>query len=227
MKTIDEINLPRIEISGIALKRKREVYDLGVLLDENLSWEKHCDKIIGKAYGKLREAYRAKNFLNRKSKIVIVESYVLSQFNYCDTIMQNLSMAVKDKIQKLQNACTRFIFGLRKYDHISQHFKELNSLNMNNRRILHSASQMHKITLGKAPTYLCSKIRYRNAFHLHNTRGNTMLHIPAYRNTYGRDRFFRKVAQSYNRFLGLQGFTRNMSISNFKKKLKGHLIEYQ
>ena len=227
LKTIDEINLPRIEISGIALKRKREVYDLGVLLDENLSWEKHCDKIIGKAYGKLREAYRAKNFLNRKSKIVIVESYVLSQFNYCDTVMQNLSQAVKDKIQKLQNACTRFIFGLRKYDHISQHFRELNSLNMNNRRILHSASQMHKITLGKAPTYLCRKIRYRNAFHLHNTRGNTMLHIPAYRNTYGRDRFFRKVAQSYNRFLGLQGFTRNMSISNFKKKLKDHLIENQ
>ena len=171
--------------------------------------------------------YRAKNFLNRKSKIAVVESYILSQFNYCDTIMQNLSQAVKTKIQKLQNACTRFIFGLRKYDHISQHFRQLNTLNMDNRRNLHSLSLMHKITNNKAPTYLCSKIRYRNAIHRHNTRGNIMLHIPAYRNTYGRDRFFRKVAQSYNRTMALNDFSPNMSINNFKKKLKRHLIEEQ
>ena len=227
LKDIDAMNLPHIEIAGTPLKRKREVYDLGVLLDENLSWETHCDKVIGKAYGKLREAYQAKNFLNRKSKIAVVEAYVLSQLNYCDIIMQNLSQAIKAKIQKLQNACTRFIFGLRKYDHISEHFRQLNTTNMDNRRNLHSLSQMHKITNSKAPTYLCNKISYRNALHRHNTRGNTLLHIPAYRNTYGRDRYFRRVAQSYNRTMSLAGFTRDMSIASFKKKLKRHLIENQ
>ena len=227
LKDLDGLYLPQVEIAGVPLERKREVYDLGVLMDENLTWEKHCDNVVGKAYGKLREVYHAKNFLNRKSKIAVVESYILSQFNYCDTIMQNLSQAVKTKIQKLQNACTRFIFGLRKYDHISQHFRQLNTLNMDNRRNLHSLSLMHKITNNKAPTYLCSKIRYRNAIHRHNTRGNIMLHIPAYRNTYGRDRFFRKVAQSYNRTMALNDFSPNMSISNFKKKLKRHLIENQ
>ena len=53
---------------------------------------------------RLIEAYQAKNFPNRKSKIAIVEAYVLSQLNYCDIIMQNLSQMIKAKIQKLQNA---------------------------------------------------------------------------------------------------------------------------
>ena len=149
------------------------------------------------------------------------------QLNYCDIIMQNLSQANKAKIQKLQNACTRFIFGLRKYDHISEHFRQLNTTNIDNRRNLHSLSQMHKITNSKAPTYLCNKISYRNALHRHYTRGNTMLHIPAHRNTYGRDRYFRRVAQSYNRTMSLAGFTRDMSIASFKKKLKRHLIDNQ
>ena len=227
LKLVDNINLPIVHIAGRALKREYEVYDLGVLLDDKLTWESHYDKTISSAYGKLRSAYLAKNFLNRKSKIAVVEYYVLSQLNYCNIIMQNLSQGIKSKIQKLQNACTRFIFGLRKYDHISQHFKQLNVLNMENRRILHSATLMHKITSGKAPSYLCNKICYRNAVHLHNTRGNVKLHIPLYRNLYGRDRFFRRVAQSYNRFMDLNNFSLSMSITNFKKKLKLHLLADQ
>ena len=141
--------------------------------------------------------------------------------------MQNLSQGTLSKIQKLQNACTRFIFGLRKFDHISAHFRQLNVLNMENRRLLHSATAMHKIVLKKAPTYLCGKIWYRNSFHLHNTRGNNKIHLPAFRNVHGRDRFFRKVAHTYNNIMDIDGFRRGMSVSCFKQKLKQHLIANQ
>ena len=141
--------------------------------------------------------------------------------------MQNISQGLVDKLQKLQNSCTRFIFGLRKYDHISNHFKQLNVLNIENRRKLHSATVMHKVTLKKAPVYLCNKICYRNALHLHNTRGNNNIHIPRFKNTYGRDRFFRKVAQSYNRLFDSTSFQRNMSVNNFKHKFKALLLSNQ
>ena len=188
---------------------------------------KHVNKGIGQAYGRLKNACHSKNLLDGKGKIIVVEYYILSQLNYCNTIMQNLKQGIKVKIQKLQNACTRFIFGLRKFDHISEHFRQLNVPNMENWRVLHSATLMHKITTKKAPTYLCSKIIYRNALHVYNTRGNDKLHIPVYRKLYGRDRFFRRVAQAYNGFMDLEGFRRDMSIDNFKKKLKRYLIESQ
>ena len=141
--------------------------------------------------------------------------------------MQNLSHKLILKIQKLQNACTRFIFGLRKYDHISAHFNQLMSLNMQNRRILNSASLMHKIVNNKAPTYLCSKIRYRNSIHNHNTRGNCKIQISNYRNLYGKNRFFRIVAQKYNNFMDIEGINQDLSIGTFKKRLKQHLLSSQ
>ena len=86
---------------------------------------------------------------------------------------------------------------------------------------------MHKITNNKAPAYLCSKISYRNAIHLHNTRGNRKLHIPGYSNVYGRDRYFRKIAKDYNRFMDLENFNPRMSLATFKNKLKKYLISNQ
>ena len=227
LKKLEELDLLSLEIKGRSLKKETEVYNLGVLMDQHLSWDKHINKTISNAYGKLKNAYLSKNFLDRNSKIIIVEYYILSQMNYCNIIMQNLTQKTKSKIQQLQNACTRFIFGLRKYDHISNYFRQLNVPNMENRRTLHSATLMHKITNGKAPVYLCSKICYRNALHMHNTRGNQHLHIPRYRNGYGRDRFFRRIAKDYNRFMGLEGFNSHMSIATFKRKLRLFLINNQ
>ena len=225
--SLNNLNIPPVVLGNKSLKREFDVYDLGMLLDENLTWEKHIDYVISKAYGKLKTAYLAKNFLSKKSKIAVVEYYILSQLSYCNFLMQNLSHKLILKIQKLQNACTRFIFGLRKYDHISAHFNQLMSLNMQNRRILNSASLMHKIVNNKAPTYLCSKIRYRNSIHNHNTRGNCKIQISNYRNLYGKNRFFRVVAQKYNNFMDIEGINQDLSIGTFKKRLKQHLLSSQ
>ena len=209
------------------MKRESELRNLGKLIDDTLSWKQSLNKDISSAYGRLRLAYLAKNFLNRKSKLQVVEYYILSHFNYGNILMQNLTQELINKLQKLQNACTRFVFGLRKYDHISHHFRQLNVLNMENRRKCHSLILMHKIMRKKAPSYLCSKIRLRNTIHRHNTRGGNKIHIPSFKNSFGRDRFFRKIAQAYNELLDLAGFSTNMSVATLKRKLKIHFLSRQ
>ena len=92
-----DIIIPQIIIDNKPLKRETKLFDLGVLIDENLSWEKHINNSISKAYGKLRTAYRAKNFLTKESKTNIVEYYVLSQLNYCNILMQNITQKLKYK----------------------------------------------------------------------------------------------------------------------------------
>ena len=227
LKKLHNINLPDLTLANTPLERKSELYDLGILITENLTWDRQLSNVIASSYGRLKNAYRAKNFLSRKSKAIVVEYYVLSQFNYGSTLMQNLSRSNIAKIQKVQNACTRFIFGLRKFDHISQQFKELKVLNMENRRTLQSAVLMHKIINKKAPTYLSSKIIFRHMLHGRNIRSGGKIHIASYKNTNGRDRYFRKICQEYNNILDLNGFDKNMPISSFKRKLKAHLLDNQ
>ena len=41
------------------------------------------------------------------------ETYILSQFNYGDIILQGLNNDLIQKIQKVQNSCIRYSHGLR------------------------------------------------------------------------------------------------------------------
>ena len=135
-----------------------------------MSWDYHINFIIGKAYGKLRMSYRHRRFLSHESRLNVVEIYVLSQFNYADVVLQNLSQSQSNKIQMLQNNCVRFICSLRKYDHISEAFNSLHTLNMHNRRMCHALTLMHKILRGTAPIYLKDKIRFQFNKHNYPTR---------------------------------------------------------
>ena len=126
-----------ITIGNNTITREYEAKNLGVTFDEELSWIRHINLSIARGYGKLKQAYRFKNFLNESAKLNLVLTYILSQLNYGDIILQNLSLLLENKVQKLQNRCVRFTFGLRKYEHISAFIKKKKILNMKNRRLLH------------------------------------------------------------------------------------------
>ena len=124
LKKLKTIHLDPVRIDGKLIEREYEAKNLGITFDEELSWIRHVNLLIAKSYGKLKQGFRFKNFLNEGSKFKMTETYILSQFNYGDIILQNLSEQSQKKIQKVQNRCVRFIFGLRKYDHISAFIKD-------------------------------------------------------------------------------------------------------
>ena len=113
--------------------------------------------MVSKAYGRLKQAYKFRKFLSLESRFNLVETYILSLFNYGDVLFQNITGILSNKIQRVQNSCMRFVFGLRKYDHISHCYEQNKTLNMENRRKLHALVLMHKISIGEAPEYLSEK----------------------------------------------------------------------
>ena len=155
----------------IILEREKQLKNLGVTFDEYMSWVKHTNTVC-KAYSSLRTLYRFKRFLSVSAKKSLCESLVLSHFNYCDGLFLNLTKVLFDKIQKVQNACVRFIYNLRKYDrdHIKPYILELGWLNMYNRRMLHSYTMMYKVDMKLAPQYLIDLIPRNRDIHNYNTR---------------------------------------------------------
>ena len=112
--------------------------------------------------------------------------------------MQGISNQLKNKIQKFQNSCIRFSFGLRKYDHVTETRKNNKILCMEDRRQLHSLSLMFKITKNIAPIYLCNRITYRNTLHNYNTRRKNDIVVPFARSRIRALSFFIDVANTFN-----------------------------
>ena len=202
------------------------VRNLGVLFDETMSWVSEINMLISNGYFKLRQAYSFKNFLSKPSKMLLVQSYILSGFNYSGIILQNLYKFQAEKLQRFQNACVRFILNLRKFDHISEGFKSLNLLKMDKIRSVQNLTFMHKIVRGEAPAYLCEKINYQGDHHSHVTRARLNIRISPFRTNYGMNCFFNSIGKEYNNIINTLDLTPlDCNTATFKNKLKKHFLE--
>ena len=222
LKKLKSIVLDEIKLGSDTIEREYAVKNLGIMFDEYFSWIKHVNLITAKAYGKLRHAYRFKNFLSPATKWNLSETYILSQFNYGDIILQGLSNQLIQKIQKVQNSCIRFSFGLRKYDHVTATRKNNNIICMEDRRLHHSLSLMFKITKNTAPIYLCNRIKYRNSLHNYNTRHKNDIITPFARSRIRALSFFIDIANKFNQFSNCVD-VRDISVHTFKTKCLNYL----
>ena len=187
-----------------------------------MSWEPEINKCISNGYGKLKQAFRFKNFLSQNSKKLVVQSYILSQFNYSSIILQNLTLSQMEDIQKFQNTCVRFILNLKKFDHISHGFKSLGFLKMQQLREVRGLTFMHKILKGKAPAYLLEKLIFQGDHHSHLTRARSNIRCSRFRTNYGRNRFFNFIGKKYNEITRLLDISTSLTVNTFKFKLKKH-----
>ena len=227
LKRITHTTLDPIKIDGQLIDRERVVRNLGLHMDEQLNFEYHVNSMIKRAFGKLKTAWKYGKFLSAESKKVIAECYVLSQFNYLDVVWRTITKRLWNKIQRIQNNCVRFIFKLRKYDHISSEFKQLNTLNMTNRSTLHSLTQMFKCVGTKAPLYLTEKIKYVSNTHDHNTRQNQEIQCGHFNSRYGQLSFFNKVSSMFNKLNHKIEYQPQCSNVTFKKKVFNFLLTCQ
>ena len=226
LKKLKDIQLDPIKIDNNIIEREYEAKNLGVTVDEELTWIRHVNLSIAKGYGKLKQAYRFKNFLDESSKHHLTETYILSQFNYADIVLQNLSEQLQNKIQKMQNRCIRFTFGLRKYDHISAFTKNKKILNMKSRRLLHSLTLMFKIKNDKAPMYLCKRIKSHSETHSHFTRNRLNINPPFARTKLRSMSYFVYISKKFNE-LSKNINVNNISTNTFKTKCTHYLLDHQ
>ena len=226
LKKLKSIDLKEIKLDNEVIEREFEVKNLGVMFDETLSWARHVNLSVAKAYGKLKNVWRFNKFLSEKTKLTICETYILSNFNYCDILLQNLTDQIQDKIQKVQNRCIRFIYGLRKYDHITNFRTSKKILSMQSRRLLHSLTMMFCIKNDLAPSYLCDRLTLQRNIHDHNTRNCNNIRAPIARTNMRAMSFFVYITNKFNDLSNRLPIS-NISLTTFKNKYKKHLLEIE
>ena len=223
LKKLQALPLDNIKLGSDIIEREYAVKNLGITFDESFSWSKHVNLIVAKAYGKLCHAYRFKHFLTPEAKWNLCETYILSQFNYGDVILQGMNKQLIDKIQRVQNSCIRFAFSFRKFDRISNFRISKNIMSMENRRLSHSLTLMFKIIKNIAPDYLCDRITFHNNLHNYNTRHRNEIWTPFARTATRASSFFVSTATQLNQLSRVLDFS-DLSVPVFKIKCKKYFL---
>lgn len=192
-------DLVHVVVNGVELPIVLEAKNLGVTMDNSFRYRTYTAKCVQRAYGNLRLLYPHRAYLSRPLKIRLCENLVLSQFNYCSQLFSPaLDVITLNKIQRVQNSCLRLVFGLRKYDHVSQKLVAAGWLNMYNRFRLQELCLYHRIILNKCPPYLYEKITFRTDVHNLNIRRKDTLTAPKHQSSLFERSFTYRVFKLYS-----------------------------
>lgn len=184
LRNLDTSQLMPLMFDNSVISLSPHVKDLGLYIDDTLSWNKQVAQVSQKVTYSLRSLYRFKHFLPSSTKITLVQSLVLPIIDYADVCYSDLSQELLNKLDRLLNNCIRFIFGLRKYDHISSYRSQLKWLPIRLRRSLRCLCMLFTIlTDPRAPDYLKSYFKVLGSSHTRNLRAsnNLLLEIPSHR----------------------------------------------
>ena len=76
------------------------VKDLGVLLDTHLGYNEHIIKTASNCLFKLKQINRIKHLLDRKTLLLVINSFVFSKLQYCSTVWSNTSNSILTSYKK-------------------------------------------------------------------------------------------------------------------------------
>ena len=106
----DPLEQQKIEIeSDITLLSESRVKLLGVIIDDRLQFNDHISAMCCRAARQLNALARISKHLDSKSKHIIYNSFVASNFNYCPLVWHFCGQVNNNKLEKLQERSLRII----------------------------------------------------------------------------------------------------------------------
>lgn len=211
-----------IKCGNEEIKISNHVKNLGLHMDKHMTYSVHIDEISRKVSGILVYLNRIKDHFEKCTRILIIQSLVLSVINYCIKIWGATSDLYLNKAQKLVNFAARVaVEGVRKHDHISPTLQQLKWLKIKDKYIYEICMFVFKVLKRECPSWLYDFPKVgssRNA----STRQNNNLQVNRYRTDLGSRSMMIRCPSLWNE---LPQYVKDCSgINVFKKKLKDHFL---
>lgn len=106
-----------IVFDGVVITPSNKVTNLGVQLDNNLTWSHQVNSVVQKVYNTLRTFRRFAAVLATPTRHKLVQGVIVPIFTYCDIVYYHgLSAALKLQLHRCFKSAVRFVYNLRRRD---------------------------------------------------------------------------------------------------------------
>ena len=101
------------------LLSSKNVRDLGVIIDNKLNMQRHIRKTCRAAAFGISEIGKIRRFLNRQLTERLINVFVTSHVDYCNSLYSGLPNSTLAPLQHVQNTAARLVTKSRKHEHIT------------------------------------------------------------------------------------------------------------
>ena len=113
-----QIPLDHFEPSPTTLDLQTSTH-LGAIFDEHLTMEAHVNSVCRSSFFHQHNISSIRRVLDMKTTVIIVQALVISQLDYCNSLLCGLPTILIKRLQRVQNAAARVIAKAGRRDHIS------------------------------------------------------------------------------------------------------------
>ena len=147
------------------------------MIDDKLNFNLHIDKICLKSANQLNALVRLKRFLGNEERKVLINSFVLSNFNYCPLVWMLTSTKSLHKMEAIQERVLRFMLN----DYESSYedlFKKSGNPSMNLRRTRSLCIEIYKTINNLNPEFMKNLFKVRKTNRAQREQYKLNLEIP-------------------------------------------------
>jgi len=101
------------------------VRDLGALLDSELTISEHVSKVASICFFQLLRLRQIRHLIGRQVTAQLVSAFLLSRLDYCNSVLAGLPRSTNEPLQRVLNAVTRLVVGLKTFDSVTPVLKQL------------------------------------------------------------------------------------------------------
>ena len=168
-----KLNEDKTEILLVGPKTKREMFDnlgkltpwiksevtsLGVIIDSDLSFSSHINKVSKTSFFHLRNIAKVRPFINQKDAEKLVHAFISSRLDYCNALFTGLPKKNTERLQLIQNSAARLLTRTKKREHISPVLAALHWLPVTFRIDFKVLLLIYKALNGQGPSYIANSL---------------------------------------------------------------------
>src|SRR6184192_2022968 len=212
-----------LTFQGTPLSPVSSCRNLGVILDNDLSFKRHISSICSSSFYHIRQLRQVRSSLDRSSAIVLANSLVSSKLDYCNSLFNGLPDLSLHRLQLVQNALARVVVPtVRRSHHISPTLRSLHWLPIPQRIAFKIASITFKTLQNNQPSYLHHLLIPYNPPHSLRSSDQHLLTVPFFKSSQARRSFLFAASTIWNSLpLALRT---SSSSTSFHSALKTHLF---
>ena len=200
------------------------VKNLGVLIDESLTFVPHIKNCRKTSFFKLKNLRHIRNYFNRSSFESIINALITSKLDYCNSLFINLPASYITLLQSIQNYAARLILRRGLYSSVQPLLFHLHWLPVKDRITFKILLITYKIIHLSEPNYLVSQLKLKTSARTLRNQDNLTLETPWFKNSarMGDCSFFITAPKLWNSLpLNIRSAP---SVDSFKSLPKKHLF---
>jgi Reverse transcriptase (RNA-dependent DNA polymerase) len=151
---------PRVCITGEPIEYVKKVKNLGLMMNDKLSWHDHIAKICSGVSFTLRRLWTTASVTPIGTRMKLVKALILPKFLNCDPIFSKTFLGLRDRLRVSLNDCARYIYGKRRGEPISGLSRQILGMEIDKYYSLRMCHFIHQLVHTHEPDYLYETLQF-------------------------------------------------------------------